>query len=203
MLRVAPGASIFVKRHPMDSGTYHMPRGAQSVGGNLERFFRLDPVFVCVNSTVGFEAASAGRPVLCFGPSFYTDTPPVRHVTPGSFPQGLAAALADRSCKPAGRALKRDVLRWYQAPGDAWAFSPQDLERTADIVLQHCCHPDDATGAADAAGAHDVGSAQASPEVGAALEEVVHQERFTTPGGDWASSSTRSGVVKRPVTRLR
>jgi capsular polysaccharide export protein len=171
VFRVAPGASVFVKRHPMDSDSYRMPRGAQAVGGNLERFFGLDPVFVCVNSTVGFEAASAGRPVLCFGPSFYTDTAPVNHVTPGTFRQGLADALADRSRKDDGLALKRDVLRWYQAPGDAWAFSPRDLERTADIVLQHCRAHDDAVGMDDAE------SAQAAPEIGAALQQVVHQQR--------------------------
>lgn len=171
VLRVAPGAAIFVKRHPMDSDSYRMPRGAQAVGGNLERFFRFEPVFVCVNSTVGFEAASAGRPVLCFGPSFYTDTAPVRHVTPGSFRLHLAAALADRSLKPAGQALKRDVLRWYQAPGDAWAFSREDLERTADIVLQHCRAFDDPAGLTDAR------SAQAPQQIGAALQQVVHQQR--------------------------
>lgn len=164
--RVAPGARVLVKRHPMDSASYSMPRGAQAVGGNLERFFGLDPVFVCVNSTVGFEAASAGRPVLCFGASFYTDTAPVRRVTPGNFAQQLAQALADRAKQPAGQLLKQDVLRWYQAPGDAWAFTAGDLERTVAIVLEHCGEP-----AARSA------AAQLPPAPGQALQQVVHEHR--------------------------
>jgi len=164
--RVAPDARVLVKRHPMDSAGYRMPRGAQAVGGNLERFFPLEPVFVCVNSTVGFEAASAGRPVLCFGASFYTDTAPVFRVTPGNFALLLAQALADRVEQPAGRVLKHDVLRWYQAPGDAWAFTAADLERTVEIVLEHCNEL-----SAQSA------PAQLSPAPGQALKQVVHEQR--------------------------
>jgi capsular polysaccharide export protein len=169
-LHVAPEILILVKRHPMDSASYRLPPGAHAVGGNLNRFYRYAPVFVCVNSTVGFEAAAAGRPVLCFGASFYTDTAPVRQVTPENFASQLAAALQDRSTQPAGRQLHHDVLRWYQAPGDAWAFTEQDLVDTVEIVLQH--H-------AAAAPQVDASSAPAQPQpaAGQPLQDVVGEQR--------------------------
>lgn len=134
---VMPELRILVKRHPMDSTGYRMPPGAEAVGGNLERLHALEPVFVCVNSTVGFEAAAAGRPVLCFGPSFYTGSAPVRRVTTHDFRGHLKAALSDRGVQASGADLLRDVLRWYQAPGDCWAYTEDDLDRTTEIVLQH------------------------------------------------------------------
>ena len=44
--------------------------GARGMGGNLARFYRHNPLVVCINSTVGFEAVTRGVPVICFGPSF-------------------------------------------------------------------------------------------------------------------------------------
>lgn len=132
-----PATRVLVKRHPMDSTRYRMPEGANLVGGNLGRFFARDPVVVCVNSTVGFEAAARGVQVVCFGESFYTDPEYVAHAAPASFGDHLVEAMRRGRDTEAGHALRAAVLRWYQAPGDAWAFTKLDLDRTAEIILQH------------------------------------------------------------------
>ncbi|MFO1207540.1 MAG: hypothetical protein U1E63_17755 [Burkholderiales bacterium] len=135
--RVAPDACILVKRHPMDSAHYRMPEGALAITGNLARFYRRHPVVVCVNSTVGFEAATRGLPVICFGDSFYTESPAVQRTARAGFADCLARALGDAATRAPDRTLLADVLRWYQAPGDTWGYTDEDLERTADIALQH------------------------------------------------------------------
>jgi len=136
--RVAPGARLLVKRHPMDAHRYAMPAGAVQVVGNLARFYKDNPIVVVVNSTVGFEAAVRGMRVICFGPSFYTDGDVVALVTPQSFAGVLAERLQRPRDRDEGHALRDAVLRWYQAPGDAWAFTKNDLDRTAQIIEQHC-----------------------------------------------------------------
>jgi capsular polysaccharide export protein len=135
--QAVPGVRVLVKRHPMDSTHYRMPEGAAAIGGNLSRFFVHDPVVVCINSTVGFEAAARGVQVVCFGDSFYTDPAFVTRATPEDFPSQLAAAMERGRDPAAGHALKEAVLRWYQVPGDVWAFTKEDLDRTAEIILQH------------------------------------------------------------------
>jgi capsular polysaccharide export protein len=135
--RIAPGARVLVKRHPMDTCRYRMPPGAASIGGNLMRFASRHPLFVCVNSTVGFEAAARGMQVICFGESFYTDHASVALSTPRGFAEVLKSRLGRPGDAAAGRALRAAVLRWYQAPGDAWAFTDRDIEDTADIALEH------------------------------------------------------------------
>ena len=135
--RVSPAVRVLVKRHPMDTRSYRMPPGAATVGGNLLRFAPLHPVVVCVNSTVGFEAAARGLQVICFGESFYTAADAVALSTLPGFASLLQARLGQPGDPAAGRALRAAVLRWYQAPGDAWAFTDDDIERTADITLQH------------------------------------------------------------------
>ncbi len=135
--RVAPTVQVLVKRHPMDARHYRMPPGAAAVGGNLLRFAPLHPVVVCVNSTVGFEAAARGLQVLCFGESFYTATEAVALATLPAFAGLLQARLGQPGDPEAGRAMRAAVLRWYQAPGDAWAFTDADIERTAEITLEH------------------------------------------------------------------
>jgi capsular polysaccharide export protein len=144
--QVAPSVRVLVKRHPMDTCRYRLPPGADAVGGNLMRFAGLRPVVVCVNSTVGFEAACRGVQVLCFGESFYTDAgavdavaprAPVALVSPADFPAALAARLQRPGDAAGASALRTAVLRWYQAPGDAWSFTDEDIARTADIVLEH------------------------------------------------------------------
>jgi capsular polysaccharide export protein len=136
--RVAPGVPVLVKRHPMDTRSYRWPEGATVVGGNLARFFRPGAVVVCVNSTVGFEAAVHGVPVLCLAPSFFTEaTPLVKLVPPTQFASRLAEALCTPHDAAAGAALRAAVMRWYQAPGDVWAFTEADLDATVTVVLQH------------------------------------------------------------------
>ena len=49
-----------------------------------------------------------------------------------------ARALGDAATRAPDRTLLADVLRWYQAPGDTWGYADEDLERTAEIALQHC-----------------------------------------------------------------
>lgn len=135
--RVAPDVRVIVKRHPMDSARYRMPEGAHAVAGNLTRFYRLHPVVVCINSTVGFEAATKGLSVLCFGDSFYSESPAIARVERADFADRLAKRIGSGRDLIQGRALLADVLRWYQAPGDAWGYNDEDLEATAEIVLQH------------------------------------------------------------------
>lgn len=135
--RAVPGVRVLVKRHPMDSARYRLPDGACWVGGNLARFYRHEPLVVCINSTVGFEAATRGVSVICFGPSFYTASDAVTLVTRGDFAEQLAARIDTPPDPARGRALLADVLRWYQAPGDAWAYSEADLDASAGIALQH------------------------------------------------------------------
>lgn len=135
--RVAPAVRVLVKRHPMDTRRYRMPPGATAVRGNLMRFAPLHPVVVCVNSTVGFEAAARGLRVICFGASFYTASDPVVVSTLQRFTTLLRARLGQADDPAAGRALRAAVLRWYQAPGDVWAFTDDDIERTAEIALEH------------------------------------------------------------------
>lgn len=132
-----PEAAVLVKRHPMDTTRYRLPEGARWVGGNLARLDRLQPVVVCINSTVGFESLVRGLRVVCFGRSFYSDAPALVLATPQDFAARWRELLARPADPQAGAALRAAVLRGYQAPGDAWAYTPQDIEATADIVLQH------------------------------------------------------------------
>lgn len=135
--QVAPEALLVFKRHPMDASRYRLPAGARWVDGNLARFDPLQPVIVCINSTVGFESLVRGVRVLCFAPSFYADAPALALVTPDTFAAALAQRLQAHGDPDAGQALRAAVLRWYQAPGDAWAFTREDIEQTSEIVLQH------------------------------------------------------------------
>lgn len=132
-----PGVRVLVKRHPMDSARYRLPEGAQWISGNLTRYYRLQPVVVCINSTVGFDAAAHGIPVICFGPSFYTASPAVCMARRSNFADVLKSRIATAREPALGRELLADVLRWYQAPGDTWGYTGADLEATADIVGQH------------------------------------------------------------------
>lgn len=135
--RVAPNAVLLFKRHPMDATRYRLPEGARMVGGNLGRFHRARPVVVCINSTVGFESLVRGERVICFAPSFYADAPSLVTATQVDFAQRLAEVLAGDGDREAGQALRATVLRCYQAPGDAWAYTAQDIEATAEIALKH------------------------------------------------------------------
>lgn len=135
--RAVPGVRVLVKRHPMDSARYRLPEGARWVGGNLARLYRHNPLVVCINSTVGFEAATRGVPVICFGPSFYTASGAVTLATRSDFAEHVAARIDEPPDPTRGRALLADVLRWYQAPGDTWAYSDADLEASAGIAMQH------------------------------------------------------------------
>ncbi len=134
---VAPEAVVFFKRHPMDGAHYRVPEGARMVAGNLARFDPADPVVVCINSSAGFESLVRGLRVVCFAPSFYADAPPLVLATPEDFGARLRETFARRGDPEAGEALRAAVLRWYQAPGDAWAFTSDDIDATSDIVLQH------------------------------------------------------------------
>jgi capsular polysaccharide export protein len=135
--RVLPGTPVLFKRHPMDATHYRMPAGAHLVGGNLARFHRADPIVVCINSTVGFEALVRGERVICFAPSFYADARPLVMATPSSFGERLREVVAASGDAEAGQALRAAVLRCYQAPGDAWAYTAQDIEATAEVVMKH------------------------------------------------------------------
>ena len=132
-----PGVRVLVKRHPMDSAHYRLPEGADWVGGNLTRFYLRRPLVVCINSTVGFEAATRGVPVICFGQSFYTASDAVGLAGRADFAEMVAARIGAPRDSVRGRALLEDVLRWYQAPGDTWGYTDADLEASADIALQH------------------------------------------------------------------
>jgi len=134
---VLPASPVLFKRHPMDATHYRLPPGAQLVGGHLARFHRADPIVVCINSTVGFEALVRGERVICFAPSFYADAPQLVRATPGDFRQRLAEVALARGDTAAGGALRASVLRCYQAPGDAWAYTDDDIEATAEVVMKH------------------------------------------------------------------
>lgn len=133
----APDAVLLFKRHPMDASRYRLPAAARWVGGNLARLDGLAPVVVCINSTVGFEALVRGLRVLCFARSFYGDAPSLVRTGVADFRTRLADTLARAGDAAAGAALRAAVLRWYQAPGDAWAFTHADIDATSEIVLQH------------------------------------------------------------------
>lgn len=134
---VAPDAVLLFKRHPMDAARYRVPEGARMIGGNLARFDAARPVLVCINSSAGFEALVRGLRVICFAPSFFADAPGLALASPDTFAGALRGALARGGDAPGGEALRAAVLRWYQAPGDAWAFTREDIEATSEIVLQH------------------------------------------------------------------
>ena len=134
---MAPQVPVLVKRHPMDGAHYRLPPGARWVGGNLSRLYGPGLLVVCINSTVGFEAAARGVPVICFGPSFYTASAAIALAQRGNFAQLLAERIGAPLDVAEGRALLADVLRWYQSPGDTWGYTDADLEATADIALQH------------------------------------------------------------------
>lgn len=132
-----PQARILLKKHPMDPGHYELPAGAQWVHGSLSRLFSRASAVVCINSNVGYEAATRGKRVLCFGESFYTAGPIVMRVSRESFGERLQAALAAGDDAAAGMALRAMVLRHYQTPGDVWAYTGSDIAASAAIVLQH------------------------------------------------------------------
>lgn len=137
--KALPNAEVLVKMHPMDVRRYRLPEGARLIDGNLARFYPRTAFVVCLNSNAGFEAAIRGKTVLCFADSFYTGPSRRCIVRVGceDFVQQAAAAAAQGDDPAAGRELEAAVLRYYQAPGDAWAYTEDDLEATAGIVVQH------------------------------------------------------------------
>ncbi|HWH73661.1 MAG TPA: hypothetical protein VNV16_05300 [Methylibium sp.] len=132
-----PGARVLVKRHPMDVRRYRLPPGAEFVEGNLARLHSRATMLVCLNSNTGFEAALRGLPVLCFADSFYTASPQILRVGREDFADAVAEAATRGHDAEAGRRLRAAVLRHYQAPGDAWAYTAADLDATVEIVRQH------------------------------------------------------------------
>ena len=132
-----PGVRVLVKRHPMDSARYRLPVGAQWISGTLSRWYARRPLVVCINSNAGFEAAVQGAPVICFGPSYYTESPAISMARRADFAELLASRIRAPDDPAPGRELLADVLRCYQAPGDTWGYTPADLDATADIALQH------------------------------------------------------------------
>jgi hypothetical protein len=78
-----------------------------------------------------------GERVICFAPSFYADARPLVMATPSSFGERLREVVAASGDAEAGEALRATVLRCYQAPGDAWAYTAQDIEATAEVVMKH------------------------------------------------------------------
>lgn len=147
---VAPDAALLFKRHPMDPSYDALPPGAHWVEGNLARFDAARPIVVCINSTVGFESLVRGLRVVCFAPSFYADAPALVHASRDDFRERLRAVLEQVGDTAAGARLRAEVLRWYQAPGDSYAYSQGDIEATAAIVMQHmharCTAADAASG---------------------------------------------------------
>ncbi|HSV68829.1 MAG TPA: hypothetical protein VLI72_01855 [Methylibium sp.] len=137
ILAAAPGARVLVKRHPMDVRHFTLPTGAEFFDGTLGPLYGRAALLVCLNSTTGFEAAVLGKPVLCFADSFYTASPCIRRVDREGFERTVAGALLEGDDPARGETLKAAVLRWYQAPGDAWAYTDDDLDATTAIVLQH------------------------------------------------------------------
>ncbi|MBA3596126.1 MAG: hypothetical protein H0W40_01915 [Methylibium sp.] len=137
--KALPNAEVLVKMHPMDVRRYRLPEGARLIDGNLARFYPRTAFVVCLNSNAGFEAAICGKTVLCFGDSFYTgpDRRCIRRVSRDNFVEQAKTAVAQGDDPVAGHELKAAVLRCYQAPGDAWAYTDEDLEATVGIVLQH------------------------------------------------------------------
>lgn len=134
---VAPDAMLLFKRHPMDVAHDALPAGARWVEGNLARFDAARPIVVCINSTVGFESLVRGLRVICFAPSFYADAPALVQASRENFVERLGAVIAGDGDPVAGTLLRADVLRWYQAPGDSYAYTQDDVEATAAIALEH------------------------------------------------------------------
>jgi capsular polysaccharide export protein len=137
--KAAPDAQVLVKVHPMDVRRYRMPRGAQLIEGSLARFYEATSFVVCLNSNAGFEAAIRGTKVVCFADSFYTRNSRgrIEKASVEDFEEVAAIAIHDRRDAGAGHALKEDVLRYYQSPGDSWAYLPEDLDAAVLIVEQH------------------------------------------------------------------
>lgn len=134
---VVPDATLLFKRHPMDASHDHLLAGARWVEGNLARFDGARPVVVCVNSTVGFESLVRGLRVILFAPSFYSDAPALVRATRDSFAERLRQVLDRDGDAEAGALLRTEVLRWYQTPGDSFAYTHEDIEATAGIALEH------------------------------------------------------------------
>ena len=132
-----PGAEVLVKKHPMDVRSYRLPEGARFIEGHLGRHYAVADCVVCINSTAGFEAAVHGKPVVCFGRSFYTSHRQIVRANRDNFHRRLARAVARGDDPAAGHELRAAVLRYYQAPGDVWSCLQEDLRRTAEIVMQH------------------------------------------------------------------
>lgn len=150
---VLPTAQVLVKRHPMDVRRYRLPAGAREIRGSLAPHYASAAFVVCLNSTVGFEAAAQGKTVLCLGDSFYTGHPHVLRPSRADFGAAVRHA-AERGDDPeAGAALREEVLRHYQSPGDVWAYTERDLAETAAIVLQQVARARGAVAARRASGA--------------------------------------------------
>lgn len=132
-----PAAELVFKRHPMDTRRYVLTGGAHWFSGNVARLYDRAPLVVCLNSTVGFEALVHGMRVICFGPSFYSEARTLRLATPETFGPHVREALAEPGDAAGGEALREAVLRCYQAPGDVWSFTDEDIASTATIVLNH------------------------------------------------------------------
>jgi capsular polysaccharide export protein len=121
----------------MDVRSYLLPPGARFIHGNLARFYPGASCVICINSTAGFEAAIHGKPVICFGSSFYTSDAHISRTTRERFEEDLLKAVRRRDDPEAGAALKAAVLNQYQVPGDVWAYTEEDLRATVGILLQH------------------------------------------------------------------
>jgi capsular polysaccharide export protein len=134
---VCPKAELVFKRHPMDTTPYRLTPGAQWFGGNLARLYQREPIVICINSTVGFDALVHGVRVICFGSSFYAEAATLTMATPDNFMAQFHRLLGLSGDAAAGRELRAAVLRSYQAPGDVWSFTSHDIQRTAALVRMH------------------------------------------------------------------
>jgi capsular polysaccharide export protein len=183
--KALPGAEVLVKMHPMDVRRYRLPEGARLIDGNLARFYPRTALVVCLNSNVGFEAAIRGKQVLCFGDSFYTGPGRccVVRVSRENFIEHAKAAVARGDTPATGNELKAAVLRYYQAPGDAWAYSDEDIERTAGIVVQHVNAERPAQSGRPAAPAAALAASLQSPQDAETVSPPIRPSKLVTSSG--------------------
>ena len=126
-----------IPRQATSDGQRPLPNAARRRGGVRQpvAFYSRHPVVVCVSSTVGFEAATRGLPVICFGDAS-TPSPAVLRTArrlcrlPGACLGDAATRAPDHPCSPTCCAGTRRLA----IPG----AMRTGTSAHGGIALQHC-----------------------------------------------------------------
>ena len=137
--------TLVVKRHPKsqedagDAKSILGPRAIWTDQGNIQQWLRLCHHVVSVNSTVGFEAAVCGKPVVILGQAFYggpSGRLAFAATTPGDLRQAVQRILTEPHDGAAQAARALDLLARLRRKRWIWSCSEEDARRLAEHLCE-------------------------------------------------------------------